>query len=261
MAVYYGEARIDQFVREVFFPLQTKGTFIEIGAAGPEFLSISLHFRKSGWRVISVEPNPYFCSLHRERGHEMLQYACGDHDEDDVEFELAYSQTEGDRITFESYSALRILEEYKNVDLLAFGGMKTEKIKVKLRKIDTLLAQHYQDIDSIDILSVDVEGWELQVLDGISMERYRPKVLIVENYLGCQEYVSYMKNKGYILAARRFPNDVYTRNGVFPKWTMWEARVRNMIYILSEYKTTLRGLHIASEVERARKSRTPVTPK
>ena len=68
---------------------------LEIGAARPKYLSIGASFRNKGWRVISIEPNSTFASQHRELGHEIHEYACGDSDEDDVDFVIA----EGDGLT------------------------------------------------------------------------------------------------------------------------------------------------------------------
>jgi FkbM family methyltransferase len=49
------------------------------------------------------------------------------------------------------------------------------RIKVNVRRLDTLLAEHAPHVRQLDIVS-DVEGWELEVLDGLSFERYRPTV-------------------------------------------------------------------------------------
>ena len=49
---------------------------------------------------------------------------------------------------------------------------------INKRRLDTLLKQY--NIKDIDILSIDVEGYEAQVLSGIDFKIYRPKVLIIE---------------------------------------------------------------------------------
>jgi hypothetical protein len=79
---YFGEFGTDRHLRERFFPGQTNGVMIEVGAATPEYLSLSQHFRLSGWRCIAIEPNPTFAAMHRARGHEVYQVACGEDDRD-----------------------------------------------------------------------------------------------------------------------------------------------------------------------------------
>jgi hypothetical protein len=86
-------------------------------------------------------------------------------------------------------------------------------IRVDVRRLDTLLADHASDVERIDLVSVDVEGWELEVLDGLSFERYRPSVLIVENLFGDVAYRDAMAARGYVLWRCVWPNDVYVRRG------------------------------------------------
>jgi hypothetical protein len=56
---------------------------------------------------------------------------------------------------------------------------------------------------------IDVEGWELEVLAGFSIERYRPAVLIVENLFEDPAYRQALLRRGYELQVRVSPNDVY----------------------------------------------------
>lgn len=45
MPRYYAEDEVDRLVRENFYPdLSYRGIFVEVGAAGPEYLSMSQHF-------------------------------------------------------------------------------------------------------------------------------------------------------------------------------------------------------------------------
>lgn len=87
--------------------------------------------------------------------------------------------------------------------------MKT--IPVKVRKLDTILATHVPDFRVIDILAVDVEGWELNVMRGLTLDRYWPKVVILENLFDDPEYVAFMGARGYERRHWLEPNDVYMR--------------------------------------------------
>lgn len=208
MSSYNAEDQIDRVVREAFFKdYSYKGVIVEVGAAGPEYLSISRHFRESGWRVLAIEPNPEFCELHKKSGFDVLQYACGDHDEDNVDFEVVYQPAEykGGKVTYESFSSLKVLDSYRALK----PDIKTRTIKVNLRRLDTILAQHAPDVLTIDILTIDVEGWELAVMAGLSLQRYKPRVVIMENLMGDKKYRSYMRERGYRLHLEMNPNDIY----------------------------------------------------
>jgi len=203
------EGGVDAIVRERFFPQAGfRGVFVDIGAARPDFLSISALFRQLGWRVIAVEPNPAFCDLHRKKGHDILQYACGDHDEDDVDFVVVDShgtQYANGQVSYESFSSLAIKESYRALK----PDLDTRKIKVRLRRLDTILRDHAPDVEHIDILSVDTEGWELEVIRGLSVDRYRPTVMVIENLFNSGQYRKHMDSLGYLLWRYIPPNDVY----------------------------------------------------
>lgn len=205
------EGNVDQIILRRFFQGQGSGIFVDVGAARPDYLSISALYRSMGWRVIAIEPNPAFCDLHRERGYEVLQYACGDHDQDNVDFFVVDShgaQYANGEVSYESFSSLGIKDSYASLK----DGLDKRKIQVNLRRLDTILRTHAPDVEQIDILSVDVEGWELEVLRGLSMEKYKPRVMIIENLFNEKEYRDYLKSIGYILWRRVRPNDVYVRS-------------------------------------------------
>lgn len=81
------EKDVDLIVLNSFFRTKREpGIFVEVGAADPEFLSISARFRALGWKIVAVEPNPEFCKLHTDRGYPVYQYACGEKNEDNIDF-------------------------------------------------------------------------------------------------------------------------------------------------------------------------------
>lgn len=203
------EGDVDKIVRRRFFPGGGSGrVFVDVGAAGPDYLSISALFRGLGWRVIAIEPNPMFFQAHKDRGHEVYQYACGERDEDNIDFVVVDShgaKYESGQVSFESFSSIALKDSYASLK----RNLDTRTIKVNLRRLDTILKQHAPDIDRIDILSVDVEGWELEVLKGLDVSRYRPRVMIIENLFLEERYEIHMKEIGYVLWKRIRPNDVY----------------------------------------------------
>jgi len=206
---HMAEGNVDALVRDRFFSDATSGVLVEVGAAHPDYLSVGASYRELGWNVVAVEPNPEFCELHRAQGHEILQYACGDHDEDGVDFCVVDSggtAYRGGNVSYESFSSLAIKESYAE---LVDSELDVRKIKVDLRRLDTLLREHASSVSHIDVLAIDVEGWECEVLNGLDFEQFAPRVLIVENVFGDDEYREYMRAKGYELWRYIDPNDIY----------------------------------------------------
>ena len=95
-----------------------------------------------------------------------------------------------------------------------------------MRKLDTILATHEPSLKKIDILAIDVEGWELNVMRGLTLNRYRPKVIILENLFDDPEYTSYLKGQGYHRWRRLEPNDVYVRHESF--WDWFKKKIRSL---------------------------------
>lgn len=208
-AVPGAEGDVDKKVRARFFPAQDSGVLVEVGSAHPEYLSVSALYRDLGWNVVAIEPNPKFCELHRAQGHEVLEYACGDHDEDDVDFSIVDSHGaayRGGHVSYEAFSSLGIKDSYAG---LIDSDVNINTIKVKLRRLDTLLREYAPGVERIDILALDVEGWELEVVDGLDMAKFKPRVLIIENLFAERRYRTYMQSKGYELWRHIEPNDVY----------------------------------------------------
>ena len=61
----------------------------------------------------------------------------------------------------------------------------------------------------VDLLAVDVEGWELTVLRGIDFKKYPPQVVIIENLFDDPEYGRFMNDRGYQLWRTVSPNEIY----------------------------------------------------
>ncbi len=203
---YYAEFETDKYIRENFFPDQTyEGVFVEVGAGPPEFLSNSKHFRDYGWRTICVEPNPKFVEQHQECQSEVYEYACCNsegkstfvinHNNDD------WYTSENDGVSF---SALDI--RYKDVP--EHNTQKT--IEVETIKLNTLLEKI--KIKKVDVLSIDTEGWELDVMNGFDVSKYNPKVIVLENFEKNAEYETYMEIKGYKKQIDLGYNQIYIKN-------------------------------------------------
>jgi hypothetical protein len=122
---------------------------------------------------------------------------------------------------------LGIENEFSELYQTVKDNTRVNKIPVKVRRLDTILAEHEPGVGSVDILAVDVEGWELNVLRGFSLDKYQPSVVILENLFNKRDYIDYMKSKGYGLWQRLEPNDVYVEAKLLktkqPLWTRLKA--------------------------------------
>lgn len=202
---FFAEDKEDKFLRNNYFSdYSYKGTMIEVGGATPEFISVSRHFTLNNWRTIIVEPNPTFAKQHRNIKNEIYEYAASETDEDNVNFTIVHIPNHGN-ITDHSFSSLNIKETYKTISNGWVNLLNKTYIKVKQRRLDTIIKE--ANIEQIDILSVDTEGWEIEVMKGLSL--ITPKVIMLENIFNDQSYRNYMTNRGYKFDTRIGNNDIY----------------------------------------------------
>lgn len=197
---FKSETGVDKWLREnIFKDYNYKGIIIEVGAATPVFISNSYHWRKNGWKSICIEPNPYFVDLHKKENSEVLQYACSNEDLDNVDFTIVGQVNENDEYSYHSFShlsdtsllSMKIPEEWKKI----YHNLNKVEIKISVRKLDTILKE--KDIKDIDILTIDVEGNEFKVLDGLNLEENKPRVIVLENIDKKFNFKNYLKQYGY----------------------------------------------------------------
>jgi FkbM family methyltransferase len=198
--MYNAEFNTDKYIRETFFSdFDYKGTMIEVGAGPTTFFSMSKHFRDTGWRCICIDPNPKFVEAHKKIGNEIYQLACSNF-EGTNNFKIVSTgwPEENDGI---SYSSLEIKYDMPNHPF--------QEITVNVTKLDTLLES--LNVNKIDFVSIDVEGWELEVMQGFSPEKYTPKVILLENYTHKNEYIEYMDSIGYTLKEKIKYNYIFEK--------------------------------------------------
>lgn len=209
---FYAEYMTDRYVRKTFFPdYDYKGCMIEVGCATPELLSMSQHFRQAGWRCIGVEPNPAFVKLQRQAGNEVYEYAASDHNADDQDFVIVESSGEYSDydLSAHSFSSLAIKPQYERYEDGSVSCLQQRHISVKVRTLDTILQEHCPEVRRIDLLAVDVEGYELEVMKGFRCLAYGTKVVVLENLFHDAAYTEYMESIGYRLHSKIHYNYIY----------------------------------------------------
>lgn len=190
-----------QFVLDKFFPGVTSGIMVEVGAAGPDYLSLSKPFKSRGWRTICVEPNPEFAKMHRDCGNEIYEVALSDTEQSGASFSLVRMPEHFKPTTMESRSAIQLRQFHVEGEV--------EIINVHVTTLTKLL--NNIGVDKVDCVSVDTEGWELEVLRGFDLRQFSPMVLIVENFLGGDGCANYLECWNYIKTDKIEYNEIFVR--------------------------------------------------
>jgi FkbM family methyltransferase len=183
------------------------GFFIEAGGNDGISQSNTLHFeRYRGWRGLLIEPIPelaWHCRLFRP-GAVTVNAALGTIEQRGRRVAMTYcnlmSTVEGAMRSKE--------EERRHIDAgAAVQKVTPYRLTVPCRALTDILARY--EIGRIDLLSVDVEGYEENVLRGIDFGRFRPRYMLIEARF--RERVEKAVSPDYELAAELTERDLLFR--------------------------------------------------
>lgn len=152
------------------FEGKKQGFYVDVGAHHPRRFSNTQYFYRRGWRGINIEPNPEAAKAFQiERpGDINLQAAISD-----VPGKLTYYVFDEPALnTFDAVLAQSRLKE------TSYRLLRETEIPVV--RLDALLDLHLPAGASIDFMSIDVEGLDLQVLHSNNWVKYRPQCVLVE---------------------------------------------------------------------------------
>ena len=183
---------------DVLFQQKTDGFFVELGANDGIRQSNTAFFEFfRGWRGVLVEPSPSgyrSCQVQRPKSRSFHAACVG------PDFQQSY--IEGD-FTGDLMSS---------VDGKRLGS--PTRIQVPARTLTSILESAGAPA-SFDLLSLDTEGYELSVLEGLDLNQYRPRYMVIEVYTWDYEKIcSYLATQGYSLVCN-FSG--YTKEG-HPTW-------------------------------------------
>lgn len=152
------------------------GVFVDIGAGDGFHGSNTLYFENLGWHGLCVDADP------RNRGP------------------LAGRRCEVDTCAVSSSPGPQRFGLYTHrpsLSGLARRGPDYHDITVTCRRLDDILVERSMEL--IDVLSIDVEGTELDVWDSFDHTRHRPVIVIIEfddrDHTTCRETIQ--KRLGY----------------------------------------------------------------
>jgi len=191
---HYGEDVILQYL----FKNQDKGTYIDIGCYHPTLFSNTKKLYDRGWHGINIDANVETIKLFNESRPQ------------DINLNTAIAKNVGTAEYF----------EFLDIDTAGGGSgnsLSTEvrdhyekqglKTKTKQIATETLanINKKYLNNRKIDFLNIDVEGFDLEVLESNDWQAFRPRFIAVEIWTKNidfdntteNEIYNFLRGKGY----------------------------------------------------------------
>lgn len=166
--IHYSQTGEDIIIN-FFLPIQ-KGFFVDVGCNLPIAYSNTFKFYLDGWRGISIDANAELVALHSKvrKKDTVLSEAVSDGVHKVIFYKSKSPEVSTiDAETFEDWNAKWEFD-------------KNDQIELMTTTLNAILQKNLPKGQSIDLLTIDVEGHDFQVLKGINLEKYRPKLIVVE---------------------------------------------------------------------------------
>jgi FkbM family methyltransferase len=173
---------------------------VDVGANDGFYSSNSFPFIARGWQAILIEPHPRVFARLQKRYQNKSNVTCLNVACSNVQGTLPmYNGSDGDAPSNSTLSDAPDLLQKR----------LCETILVQVKTLSGLLAEQKIPAD-FGLLSVDVEGMDYEVLLGLDFSRWRPRVIITENYAPKEIKKSeLLVRHKYKLAARAGDNTIW----------------------------------------------------
>ena len=194
---FFGHHNLDQKLCE--FLKYKDGFFVELGANDGVRQSNTFYFEKNlNWRGILVEPikSKFIkCKKNRSKKNFFYNKACVGFNFKKDKVKMIYSDL---MTTINDDRIINVVDSSKH----ALEGEQYLQDNEKVKEFfveTTTLNQIFKDVKApimMDFLSLDVEGSEIEVLNGINFMNYNFKYIMVESR-NDNRIIDYLENKNY----------------------------------------------------------------
>ena len=184
-----------------------RGCFVDIGAYRPIAQSNSYAFYRRGWQCINVDATP---------GSKLLFDKVRPRD---INLEVAVGPAAGEAtyFSFGSPSVWNTLSEEAAASAAAKTGIAPKRIPTKVQTLASILDRNDM-VYPVEILSIDAEGYDIEILRSNDFSRHRPRIILVETHdatagnIAAHPTVQFLAVHGYQLHSWINPNLMFVRN-------------------------------------------------
>ena len=160
--ISYSGGGIDLII-EHYFRNKKKGVYIDVGAYHPVMGSNTFKLFNKGWSGINIDLDFHTIDIFNNF-----------RPKDDNVIAAVSDKIEKKKLYFHhNRSAINTLEKKK-------GGKSKEIREIQTNTLNNIIENSKYKESEIDFLSIDVEGYEMRVMNGFALEKYSPKIIVIE---------------------------------------------------------------------------------
>lgn len=162
----------EDLILKRYYENHPKGFYIDVGAFHPIRFSNTYLFYKMGWKGLNIEAQPGSKKLFDKIRKRDINVEAAVSDE--VKELIYYKFNEPALNGFSKEISLERnkSDQYKIID----------EVKIQTSTLSEVLMKFLPKDNKIDFMSVDVEGYDLNVLKSNNWEIYRPTIVLVEDF-------------------------------------------------------------------------------
>jgi len=146
----------------------TDGTFVEVGAYDGVSYSNTVFLAELGWRGLYIEPDIRSFTKCMAAHSDQLNISCAN---------LAMGRRNGELVMFKKHGDYSIGDPA----MAAALGAQEDLYTAETTRLDVLLWAAMIH-PGFQLLVIDVDGMEMDVLDGFSIDHYKPQMVIIETH-------------------------------------------------------------------------------
>lgn len=203
----YAQEGEDMILRRLFENKPT-GFYVDVGAHHPQRFSNTYLLYKKDWSGINIDAMPgSMVAFKKNRPRDInLEIAISDE-----ERELTYYVFDDAALNTFDIKLAQAREESTKYAIM-------QKQQLFTQPLAKVLDQYMPRGVGIDFITIDVEGFDLQVLKSNDWQRYRPNYILVEaitfdlKNMEQEDVYLYLDSMGYILFAKTV-NTLFFKNG------------------------------------------------
>lgn len=174
------------------------GTYVDVGACHPSRFSNTRLLYEAGWRGVNIDANPDFKELFNRARPGDKNIVCGVGETEEI---LPFFQFDDPAVNTFDAELARFRWESQ-------GFRQTNIVQMPIRRLSAILNEVVPMQRGIDVLTIDVEGRDMEVLRSNDWNNFRPQIVLVEDLAIAldkvqeSEVVIYMSQLNFLLVAK-----------------------------------------------------------